>query len=262
LPDDLVLALGESLGDLPDAAGLSADELRRLLEAGVDMELAQGRGQLAQQLGLYVTQLLGKRLAERAALAAFDATGIGSSVVVRLAHRDAASAVYLYDEWDHAIGDYRRDWCRLREIAVAEDAGVFYEHTLARHAELVPEIRRHFQLLRPEAYRTLRGLEDGEDFDLSAVVDARAQLRARRTPSPKLYTKRVRQERDVATLFLVDLSASTDESAGAAAGERSHHRHHARGARAQWPPRSTRSAMRSRSTGSPARGATTSSSSP
>src|SRR6185436_1773918 len=62
LPDDLALALGESLGELPDVAGLSPEELRRLLEAGVNMELAQGRGQLAQQLGLYVTQLLGKRV--------------------------------------------------------------------------------------------------------------------------------------------------------------------------------------------------------
>jgi len=217
LPHDLALALGDSLGELPDVAGLSPEELRRLLDAGLDLEMAQGHGRLCRQLGLYVTQLLGKRLGERDALATLDQGGVGAAPGLRVPHRDHATAVYLYDEWDHVIGDYRRDWCRLREVAVAEDAGVFYEHTLARHAELVPEIRRHFQLVRPEAYRTLRGLEDGEDFDLGAVVDARAQLRARRTPSPKLYTKRVRQERDVATLFLVDLSASTDESPGAAA---------------------------------------------
>jgi hypothetical protein len=219
LPADLALALGESLGELPDTAGLSPEELRRLLESGVDLEMAQGHGQLARQLGLFVTQLLGKRLGERATLAALDRNGIGAAIGLRPPHREHATAVYLYDEWDHVIGDYRRDWCRLREVAVAEDAGVFYEHTLARHAELVPEIRRHFQLVRPEAYRTLRGLEDGEDFDLAAVIDARAQLRARRSPSSKLYTKRVRQERDVATLFLVDLSASTDESPGGTAGE-------------------------------------------
>jgi hypothetical protein len=220
LPEDLSLTLDELLGDLPDTAGLSPEELLRLLEAGADLEMAQGRGQLARQLGLYVTQLVGKRLAERATLATLDRGGTGP-LGVRRPHRDEARAVYLYDEWDHGIGDYRRDWCRLREIGVAEDAGVFYERALARHAELVPEIRRHFQRVKPELYRTLRGLEDGEDFDLGAVVDARAQLRARRSPSPKLYTKRVRQERDVATLFLVDLSASTDEAiADGESGER------------------------------------------
>ena len=35
--------------------------------------------------------------------------------------------------------------------------------------------------------------------------------RARRAPSSKLYTARVREDRDAATLFLIDLSASTDE---------------------------------------------------
>jgi hypothetical protein len=29
-------------------------------------------------------------------------------------------------------------------------------------------------------YRPLRGLEDGEDFDLNAVTDARIEVRARR----------------------------------------------------------------------------------
>src|SRR5262249_18547796 len=94
------------------------------------------------------------------------------------------------------------------------DAGRFFHQALARHAALVPEIRRHFQRVRPEAYRPLRGLEDGEDFDLNAVVDAHVARRARHAPSPKLYTQRARQERDVATLFLLDMSASTDETAG------------------------------------------------
>jgi nitric oxide reductase NorD protein len=76
---------------------------------------------------------------------------------------------------------------------------------------LIPEVRRQFQRIRPEMYRTVRGLEDGEDFDLNAVVSARVDRRARRAPSSKLYVARTREERDVATLFLIDMSASTDE---------------------------------------------------
>lgn len=57
----------------------------------------------------------------------------------------------------------------------------------------------------------VRGLEDGEDFDLNAAISARVEARARRSPSHKLYVARKREERDVATLFLVDMSASTDE---------------------------------------------------
>ena len=60
-------------------------------------------------------------------------------------------------------------------------------------------------------YRTVRGLEDGEDFDLNAAIAARVDARAGLAPSSRLYVARKREERDVATLFLVDMSASTDE---------------------------------------------------
>jgi nitric oxide reductase activation protein len=193
----------------------------RLLEAALGTALSQGRGTTVEQLGLYVTQLLGKQLGEMTARRPGEPEALGNGRSLLPRRREADGLVFHYDEWDHVIGDYRPDWCRLIETAVAEDAGIFYEQTLARHAALVPELRRHFQRLRPEMYRVLRGLEDGDDFDLGAAVDARAQIRARRTPSPKLYTSRVRQERDVATLFLVDLSASTDEeAAGAPDGHR------------------------------------------
>ena len=72
-------------------------------------------------------------------------------------------------------------------------------------------MRRQFQRIRPERYRTVRGLEDGEDFDLNAVVDARVELARRAARRRPGSTSRAREERDVATLFLVDMSASTDE---------------------------------------------------
>src|SRR6185295_6160317 len=119
--------------------------------------------------------------------------------------------VFLYDEWDYHLSDYRARWCKLREIGLDGDSGLFFNQTLDKYAALIPEIRRQFQRIRPEMYRMVRGLEDGEDFDLNAAINARVEARARRTPSHKLYVARKREERDVATLFLLDMSASTDE---------------------------------------------------
>jgi nitric oxide reductase activation protein len=116
-----------------------------------------------------------------------------------------------YDEWDYAIRDYRPRWCHLEEVNLGGDAGEFFQDTLTRYADLLPEVRRQFQRLRPERYLKVRGLEDGEDFDLNAAVEARVELRARRSPSQRLYVARRAEERDVATLFLIDMSASTDE---------------------------------------------------
>ncbi len=224
LPADLLerleLLVDEHLDDDTGSGhAMTAEELKRLIEAGIGMQISQATGPIAEQAGLYVTQLLGKRLAAQP-----DPPKVGGdpstprrTATLRMPSSDAA--VFLYDEWDHQIGDYRPAWCRLREIDVPGDSGLFFDRALARHAALVPEIRRCFQRVRPEMYRPVRGLEDGEEFDLNAVVEARVEHRARRSPSQKLYTMRTRQERDVATLFLLDMSASTDET-HADAGDR------------------------------------------
>jgi hypothetical protein len=225
LPDELLRDLRVLLDDRQEgeASGvqLSAEELRRLLESGLLTDLAQGTGEDVDANGLYVTQLLGKLLGDRRELRRLGTEGTGPRRTARIPRAAEEGPVYLYDEWDHVIGDYRADWCRLREIMLPDDAGVFFERALARHADLVPELRRCFMQVRPERYRSVRGLEDGENIDWNAAVEARVERRVRGTASTKLYTARHRQEREVATLFLLDMSASTDEAAaGAPGGER------------------------------------------
>jgi len=224
-PEELLRELQVLLDDRQagDGSGaqLSPDELRRLIESGLLKDLTQGTAEDLAGEGLYVTQLLGKLLGDRRELRRIGAEGVGPRRVARIPHPADDSAVFLYDEWDHVIGDYRAAWCQLREITVADDAGVFFEHALLRNADLVPELRRCFQQVRPERYRSVHGLEDGENIDWNAAVEARVERRVRGTSSTKLYTARHRQEREVATLFLLDMSASTDEAAaGSTSGER------------------------------------------
>jgi nitric oxide reductase NorD protein len=215
LPEALRVQLQPEVedGDGPSAA-LSAEELQQLLEAGADLRMKQGYGTDVDGLGLYITDLLGKlpseQLDELRQLLR-EATPADRPAVRRWLEHRGEGASFYYDEWDYHIGDYRQRWCRLREVPVDGDSGEFFNHTLAEYASLIPDVRRQFQRIRPEMYRTVRGLEDGEDFDLNAVVSARVDRRARRAPSSKLYVARTREERDVATLFLIDMSASTDE---------------------------------------------------
>jgi nitric oxide reductase NorD protein len=224
-PEALQLQLDEQLADADGAAApLSAEALQQLIEAGADLRLKQGHGDDGEGLGLYITDLLGKLPAEQLEELRRLLQDAGSQRLPprRWLERHGDGQAFYYDEWDYQINDYRQRWCRLREVAVEDDAGEFFNRTLLDYAQLIPEVRRQFQRIRPEMYRTIKGLEDGEDFDLDAVVSARVDRRARRPPSSKLYVARTREERDVATLFLIDLSASTDEplqkTADAAAG--------------------------------------------
>ena len=52
---------------------------------------------------------------------------------------------------------------------------------------------------------------DGEEMDLEKAIEAVIDRRAGQTPSEHIYVERHRQGRDVAALFLIDLSASTDD---------------------------------------------------
>jgi len=211
---DRKLDLDAETEDSTSGAPMSAEELQRLLESGVDLRLKQASGQDTEGLGLYISDLLGKvprdQLDEIQRLLG-DSSRSDKVAPRRWLERRAEGATYYYDEWDYHIQDYRQRWCRLLEVPVSGDSGEFFNQTLVDYADLIPDVRRQFQRIRPDMYRLVRGLEHGEDFDLNAVVDARIDRRAKRTPSSRLYVARQREEREVATLFLIDLSASTDE---------------------------------------------------
>ena len=73
-------------------------------------------------------------------------------------------------------------------------------------------IRKQFELVVPEMYRKVKRLEDGEEHDLDAVIEAVTDLRTGHTPDEKLYWRRNKTERSVAVAFLLDMSASTAEA--------------------------------------------------
>ena len=64
--------------------------------------------------------------------------------------------------------------------------------------------------MRPEALRKMRYMEDGDDLDTDGLVEYVVDRKARVSPTPRVYIKREKRDRDVTTAFLVDMSSSTD----------------------------------------------------
>jgi len=122
---------------------------------------------------------------------------------------DPSSAkAHFYDEWDHQRKHYRKDWCTLRESDVAAGDGTFVQATLAKYALQVIQLRRSFELLRGED-RLLKRMKHGDDFDLDALTDAYADMRSGHELSERLFARRHNAERNLAVLFMVDMSGST-----------------------------------------------------
>ena len=114
-----------------------------------------------------------------------------------------------YPEWDQEIHDYRLNWCRVVERAADERPDDVVASTLQTYSSVVSALRRFFESLRPPGLTRMAGQVDGDEVDLDAVVRLLADRVAGAEVSDRIYVRRDRRERDVATAFLVDVSGST-----------------------------------------------------
>jgi len=113
-----------------------------------------------------------------------------------------------YDEWDYKRSGYKKDWCILYEHDVHPMDDPFVEETLIKYGGYVSSLRKKFELLR-DATRLHKRQRDGDDVDIDAAIEAFADIQSGLAPSDGLYTLLHRDERDIATLFLLDMSGST-----------------------------------------------------
>ncbi len=131
---------------------------------------------------------------------------------------EEGEVAYNYDEWDRELTDHRIGWCRVIEKRVKHGDKTFVEQTRERHKGVISSIRHQFQLMKPEDLMRVTNELDGEEFDLSAVIDYVIDRRAAKVggghQSERLYTKRLRRRRDVAVSFLLDQSSSTARTIG------------------------------------------------
>jgi hypothetical protein len=127
---------------------------------------------------------------------------------------EPGETAYNYDEWDRDLTDHRLGWCRVVEKRVKRGDRSFVESTRDRHKGVISSIRYQFQLMKPENLRRVTNELDGDDYDLNAVIDYVIDRRADGQQSERLYTKRLRRQRDVAVSFLLDQSSSTARTIG------------------------------------------------
>ena len=155
-------------------------------ESGVD--LSQERDQLQRRIDM-----------EKSHLSAYERQQI------------VGSPHFRYDEWDYLNQRWRKAWCsvyEIREDHIQQDSAT---ELLKCIQPLIPAVRKRFEQLKPVGMRRVPRSLDGEDLDINAIVEARADRLAGLTPTEHVYVRVEKKQRDVAACLLVDLSASTDD---------------------------------------------------
>lgn len=118
---------------------------------------------------------------------------------------------FFYKEWDSDLSDYKMDWCLIRQRIVPDDPNPFVGEVRTRLQGLITLIRRQFARLRPERFKKYREQPIGDDLDIDALIESFVDIRSGSSPSDNVYIRRDKRIRDVAVLFLLDMSSSTSE---------------------------------------------------
>ena len=207
-------ALGQQTGEVPAESSEEPESLP--LEASVNVELAPDTGQQGQPFGAptLLSQFL-QQLSEPP-----DTLSVPPGRGAAPHHDDGAEnslqpqgpGTFVYDEWDYQAKAYRSRWCLVKEHTLDEGDADCFNDALRRHSALLENVKQQFESILPEGFGRLTRLTDGEDLDLNAALEAFADLRMRVPPDDKIYWRRYKVRRDVAVVFLLDMSASTAET--------------------------------------------------
>jgi nitric oxide reductase NorD protein len=126
--------------------------------------------------------------------------------------REPVSDPFHYQEWDYQVQLHRPDWVtvfeRRQPMADPEDI----ENILTEYKPVTHRIKQIIDLLTPAGVQRVRNMEDGDEIDLNAAVDAMVAIRMGEQPNPRITMRNVIKSRDLAIVVLLDLSESTNEA--------------------------------------------------
>ncbi len=125
--------------------------------------------------------------------------------------KEPISDPFHYQEWDYQVQLFRPDWATVYERRPSKGDPEEVEQILTAHKPIAHRIRQIIDMLSPEGVQRVRNMEDGDEIDINAAVDAMIALRMGEQPNPRITMRNVIKNRDLAVTVLLDLSESTNE---------------------------------------------------
>ncbi|ANJ67052.1 VWA domain-containing protein [Halothiobacillus diazotrophicus] len=125
-----------------------------------------------------------------------------------------------YPEWDYQTQLERPLWTTLTEKKPALGDPETIEEILAEHAPMVRRLKYLIEALQPQGVVRQKKIEDGDEVDLNAAIQAMTDIRMNRQPDPRIGIRRRIQVRDLSVILLIDLSESTNDPVRTGDGEK------------------------------------------
>lgn len=126
--------------------------------------------------------------------------------------KEPVSEPFHYHEWDYHIQLHRPDWVTVYERRQQRGDPDDIRAIIDAYRPVAHRIKQIIDLLTPDGVQRQRGLEDGDEIDINAAVDAMISIRMGEQPNPRITMRNVIKNRDLAVVVLLDLSQSTNEA--------------------------------------------------
>ncbi|MCF8247200.1 MAG: hypothetical protein K9J37_19385 [Saprospiraceae bacterium] len=136
----------------------------------------------------------------------------GSVKIAESEAGDESMACVPYPEWDFGKKQYKPDYCKVFLSKIKGGDLVYAQKCLSENKRTLNQLRRKFAQIHQQR-RMVKKLPDGESIDMDALVDWFADLKSGHTPSENIYLSSRKKDPNLAILFLLDLSLSTDSYA-------------------------------------------------
>jgi len=125
--------------------------------------------------------------------------------------KEPVSDPYHYQEWDYQIQLHRPDWATVYERRQPKGDAEEIDKILLEYRPIAHRIKQIIDLLTPQGVQRIRNMEDGDEIDINAAIDAMVSIRMGDQPNTRITMRNVLKTRDLAVVVLMDLSESTNE---------------------------------------------------
>lgn len=125
--------------------------------------------------------------------------------------KEPVSEPFHYQEWDYQVQLHRPDWVTLYERRQPKGNPEDIESILTEYKPIAHRIKQIIDLLTPAGVQRVRNMEDGDEIDINAAIDAMVAMRMGEQPNSRITMRNVLKNRDLAVVVLMDLSESTNE---------------------------------------------------
>jgi nitric oxide reductase NorD protein len=125
--------------------------------------------------------------------------------------KEPVSDPFHYPEWDYQIQLHRPDWVTVYERRQPRGHVEDIQAIVDEYKPVAHRIKQIIDLLTPEGVQRVRNMEDGDEIDINAAIDAMVAIRMGEQPNTRITMRNVLKTRDLSVVLLLDLSESTNE---------------------------------------------------